>query len=86
MKTLSQFVEGMTDPAYAKNPQRYKEIEDQTRSLAEDIIKTMEDYCENDKQQQDFLNALLRRIWFDMSEKDRRNNFLPVLKNFIDQE
>lgn len=86
MKSLTQFVEHMTDPAYRKNPKRYKELEDQAKKLAEDIIKTMEDYCENDKQVKDFFNALLRRIWFDSSEKDRRNNILPILKDFIDQE
>ncbi|MCH5167824.1 MAG: hypothetical protein J1F35_08095 [Erysipelotrichales bacterium] len=86
MKTLSQFVEGMTDPAYRKNPKRYQEIEDQTKKLAEDVIKTMEDYCENDKQKQDFFDALLREIWFETSEMDRKNNLLPIIKNFIDQE
>lgn len=86
MKSFSQFIENMTDKAYAKNPKRYQEIEDQTRKLAEDVVKSMEDYCENDTQVQDFFNALLRRIWFDTSEKDRRNNLLPVLKNFIDQD
>ena len=86
MKTLSQFVEGMTDPAYRKNPKRFKEIEDQTKKLAEDIVKTMEDYCENDKQKQDFFDTLLREIWFETSETDRKNNLLPIIKNFIDQE
>lgn len=86
MKTLSQFVEGMTDPAYVKNPQNYKEIEDQTKKLAEDVIKTMEDYCENDKQQQDFLFGLIKNIWFEMPKGTRRKNFLSVLKDFVDQE
>ena len=84
MKPLSQFIEGMTDPAYRKNPKRYQELEDQAKLLSEDILKAVEDYCENDKQQQDFFNALLRRIWFDMPKEDNKN-LLSVLQNFIDQ-
>lgn len=86
MKSLTQFVEHMTDKAYVKNPKRYQEIEDQSKKLAEDVVKTMQDYCENDTQVQDFLFGLIKDIWFEMPKGSRRKNFLTVLKDFVDQE
>lgn len=86
MKSINEIVEGMTDPAYVRNPKKSQEIEDQTKMLAEDIVKTMQDICENDEQQQDFLFDLIKEIWWAMPKGSRRKNFLPALKNFVDQE
>lgn len=83
MKSLVEIVEGMTDKAYVKNPEKYQEIIDQTEKLGEDIVKNMQDYCENDEQKSDYLHALLREIWLGMPKGERRKIMLPVLKEFI---
>ena len=85
MKSLVNLIEGMTDSSYRKNPKVFSDIEKQTKMLAEDIIKNMEDYCENDEQKSDYLNSLLRNIWFEMPKGSRRKILLPVLKEFTDQ-
>ena len=85
MKSLNKFIEGMTDPAYIKNPKAFGDIEKQTKMYAEDIVKGMEDYCENDEQKSDYLNSLLRNIWFEIPKGSRRKILLPVLKEFVEQ-
>ena len=80
-----KYIEGMTDTAYIKNPKAFGDIEKQTKIYAEDIIKNMEDYCENDEQKSDYLNSLIRNMWFEMPKGSRRKILLPVLKEFTDQ-
>lgn len=87
MKSLNQFVNesGVTTPAYVKNPDKFQKIEDFTKNFAKDIVKEMEGLCDNDDQKGDFLDSLIRNIWFEMPKGIRRKVLLPVLQNFLDQ-
>ena len=87
MKSLNQFVNesGVTTPAYVRNPDKFQKIEDLTKDFAKNIVKKMEGLCDNDEQKSDFLDSLIRNIWFEMPKGIRRKVLLPVLQNFIDQ-
>lgn len=84
MKSLTQFIEGMTDSAYVKNPKAFAEIEKETKTYAKNIVANMEHSVKNDEQKSDYLYGVLRNLWAHMTEGTRKI-FLSTLKEFIDQ-